>query len=796
MTKGNTLKQGDKTPLKYRLFDADGEKLNIAGKSAKVRLVYPDFLTIGYEKDGLTVAQDDTVTFTIDRVVPSRVYHVEIIVDDQFVFPSRADESKFTVDKSSLGTEANIIEIVGVDQIVNTVLGRVDADINQAITDINTTNDAIQQAEQERVQGYQEIKQIIEDEKIDAIPADGSVTDEKLSNSLHKRMVEGLINIPNTLNLVHPDNFTQAWSPSSPTTIELSNNVARINLDTGSNYFYARARLPINILETPDVGDVLYVRLKLNAIDVQNVVWLAVSYNSHNSQSRVNINAVTGYQSGVFSYNPLDGRDNEYFYIKSQLQEGTSATIEVSEMMVINLTKMYGAGKEPSQAEFDDYLASNDIDYWESYQEINLLQMVQETRDLVDNFEAPVQKEQKLENMMWTWHTTPMAIYSEKSQKTFVGGVMRGATKNLNGHMIYSIDELTGEIIGNQVSNRFAGDDHNMVAFAELPWRDEVIVFYAGHSGDGIYYKYMRNYDVNDLSQEYMIPNSVGSTYINIHHSQQSNTLYLTSRVTSVGSYAIYWTDDFGITWQHRQFTTGNVYLDAGKRRRRDDKMGITLSGHGGTGFPEIYYCYLTLAGTVHLPDGTQIADVKSGEGLPLERTDLKLVATNPDSKTTVTSVKGHDDRLTFIHAPDEDNFETFNYKYAIYNPTTDEFDIYDIMTGARGNLSPESHPHYVGSTCDVGFNNAHIYSSNYNPQTQKWEIWEHAARSNRPDNGWNITKMAESNLKLFRPITVMYDSASIRKPIPGFWLKGYFTHYEDYFTEAVMPFGIDENFE
>ena len=118
LTKGNTLKQGDKTPLKYRLFDADGEKLNIAGKSAQVRLVYPDFLTIGYEKDGLTVTQDDTVTFAIDKVIPAKLYHVEIIVDNKFVFPSRSDESKFTIDKSTLGTEASIIEIVGVDEVV------------------------------------------------------------------------------------------------------------------------------------------------------------------------------------------------------------------------------------------------------------------------------------------------------------------------------------------------------------------------------------------------------------------------------------------------------------------------------------------------------------------------------------------------------------------------------------------------------------------------------------------------------------------------------------------------------
>ena len=147
LTKGNTLKQGDKTPLRYRLFDSDGDTLSVAGKSAKVRLVYPDFLTIGYEKDGLTVAQDDTVTFTIDSVIPSRIYHVEIIVDDKFVFPSRADESKFTVDKSSLGTETNIIEVVGKDVLIREVKSQVDTELQPLVTYLEST----QQAETQRV---------------------------------------------------------------------------------------------------------------------------------------------------------------------------------------------------------------------------------------------------------------------------------------------------------------------------------------------------------------------------------------------------------------------------------------------------------------------------------------------------------------------------------------------------------------------------------------------------------------------------------------------------------------------
>ena len=103
LTRGNTLKQGDKTPLTYRLLDADGDNINISGKSATVRLVHPNYLTIGYEKSGLTVSQDETVTFTIDNIIPARKYNVEIIVDNKYVFPSRSAESKFTIDKSTLG---------------------------------------------------------------------------------------------------------------------------------------------------------------------------------------------------------------------------------------------------------------------------------------------------------------------------------------------------------------------------------------------------------------------------------------------------------------------------------------------------------------------------------------------------------------------------------------------------------------------------------------------------------------------------------------------------------------------
>ena len=143
LTKGNTLKQGDKTPLKYRLFDADGEKLNIAGKSAVVRLMYPDFLRVGYESESLTVSSDNTVTFSIDKVIQPLLYYLEITVDGKYIFPSRNDESKFNIDKSSQGSDVAIIEIIGKDVLVRDIKNMVDSEIEPVVNDMIVSNQKV-----------------------------------------------------------------------------------------------------------------------------------------------------------------------------------------------------------------------------------------------------------------------------------------------------------------------------------------------------------------------------------------------------------------------------------------------------------------------------------------------------------------------------------------------------------------------------------------------------------------------------------------------------------------------------
>ena len=143
LTKGSTLKQGDETPLKYRLFDADGDKLSIAGKSAVARLMYPDFIRVGYESEELTVSPDNTVTFSIDKVIKPILYYVEITVDDKYIFPSRADESKINIDKSSKGSDVAIIEIIGKDILIRDVREQVETEIKPVVDDMIIANQKV-----------------------------------------------------------------------------------------------------------------------------------------------------------------------------------------------------------------------------------------------------------------------------------------------------------------------------------------------------------------------------------------------------------------------------------------------------------------------------------------------------------------------------------------------------------------------------------------------------------------------------------------------------------------------------
>ena len=326
LTKGNTLKQGDKTPLKYRLFDADGEKLNIAGKTAKVRLVYPDFLTIGYEKDGLTVSQDDTVTFTIDGVIPSRIYHVEIIVDGQFIFPSRSDESKFTVDKSSLGTEANIIEIVGKDVLINAVKSQVDTELQPLVTSL----EAVQQSESDRVSAEAQRK------------ADHANRSAEFAGKADKIVLKNLIENGDFRNGL--SGWTGLYSSIS---LDLENSMLKATYTSAAKNTYISAPSHTYIAD-----DVYYVRTTLiPQMDIDDIrhYYNGVYHQPYLLNPTPNTETIL---SNTFKGVSGGSTTNQIRLFDGAPNVGDSILIKDS--MLMNLTNIFGAGNEPTKEEMDD----------------------------------------------------------------------------------------------------------------------------------------------------------------------------------------------------------------------------------------------------------------------------------------------------------------------------------------------------------------------------------------------------------------------------------------------------------
>ena len=323
LTKGDTLKQGDKTPLKYRLFDADGEELNIAGKSAKVRLVYPDFLTIGYEKDGLTVSQDDTVTFTIDQAIPFRTYHVEIIVDDKFVFPSRADEAKFTVDKSSLGADANIIKIVGKDVLIQEVKSQVDTELQPLVTSLESA----QQAETQRVNS--------ENERVVAETARQTGYngfDDRL-NELETGRAE-LINIsPNTVGGWILYNATASLT-NNEYTVTVTNNIDSLRMESRSL--------------TPILGHKYYI-----AHETKPSVDTEIS--THFGQAILNVQGNKDTYTKISAVLEPTNTNPLRIYVRSSVAS-IGDIHRTRNIMLFDLTDIFGAGNEPTKEEMDELI--------------------------------------------------------------------------------------------------------------------------------------------------------------------------------------------------------------------------------------------------------------------------------------------------------------------------------------------------------------------------------------------------------------------------------------------------------
>lgn len=104
---GNNIKQGDRTILKYLCDDGNGDKLDLTGLPARAVLKTRKNQVV-YQTEA-QISDRNEVTFIIDRVVPANQYVLEIVVDNQYIFPS--DNSIYlNVTKSSIGSVDDFIQ--------------------------------------------------------------------------------------------------------------------------------------------------------------------------------------------------------------------------------------------------------------------------------------------------------------------------------------------------------------------------------------------------------------------------------------------------------------------------------------------------------------------------------------------------------------------------------------------------------------------------------------------------------------------------------------------------------------
>lgn len=110
---GNQLKAGDHTILKYQLTDGNNEVLTLEGLPARVSLLKDKQILYQTET---TVGEENRVQFSINEVLAAGTYILEIIVDDQYIFPSSTEEKLYIV-SSSKNIKEELLHSYGIEQL-------------------------------------------------------------------------------------------------------------------------------------------------------------------------------------------------------------------------------------------------------------------------------------------------------------------------------------------------------------------------------------------------------------------------------------------------------------------------------------------------------------------------------------------------------------------------------------------------------------------------------------------------------------------------------------------------------
>lgn len=123
LNRGRTLRQSDRTPLKYQLNYSEDliEKGSLVGKTATVYITRKNDVWLRIETD---VLENDIVVFSIDQWLPENTYDIEIVVDGSHSFPSDNYGERIKISRSSFGSNSIIELIPKKEDLIEEILQR------------------------------------------------------------------------------------------------------------------------------------------------------------------------------------------------------------------------------------------------------------------------------------------------------------------------------------------------------------------------------------------------------------------------------------------------------------------------------------------------------------------------------------------------------------------------------------------------------------------------------------------------------------------------------------------------
>ncbi|WP_273478262.1 hypothetical protein [Ignavigranum ruoffiae] len=115
------IKQGDTSELSFKLVSSEKDK-SFATQSGTVYLSRGNALAF---QKSIRVSADNVVNFSIDKVLPSGRYKIEVVIGNKYKFPSNSDGNKITITKSAENLTEEILSTYNIDNIIAKVISQV-----------------------------------------------------------------------------------------------------------------------------------------------------------------------------------------------------------------------------------------------------------------------------------------------------------------------------------------------------------------------------------------------------------------------------------------------------------------------------------------------------------------------------------------------------------------------------------------------------------------------------------------------------------------------------------------------